>query len=48
MDEGESRNRNKEMVNSIISKEENGKKEMDMIVKTKIKNNIITESIMKH
>lgn len=48
MDEGESRKRNKEMEKSIISKEEKRKKEMDMIVKTKINNNMITESKMKH
>lgn len=36
------------MENSVISKEEKRKKEMGMTVKTKINNNTITESIMKH
>lgn len=39
MDEGENRKRNKEMENSVISKEEKRKKEMDMIVKNKVNNN---------
>lgn len=48
MDEGECRKRNKEMENSIISKEEKRKIEMDMTVKTKMNYNMITESIMKY